>query len=135
LAALESAEGDGAVEGRDSIVVGQVVGVDADVVGVGIVEEADGFDVVEARQESLADAVHTVHDATVAGENDRIGEGALVDEAGVADNFAASQFFRVVAAPIGFVQFANGGEWHADSWEGAGQIDETTDVPGAEALG
>jgi hypothetical protein len=80
-----------AASGRSSsiVVVGKVIGVDADVVGFRIVKKTNGFDFVETDQQCLADAVHTVHDAAVVRENDGMGEVALIDEAGMVNDFAA----------------------------------------------
>ena len=85
MAALESAEGDGRLKqladgvpnlawanegGASVVVVWEIVWIYSDVVGFRVLEEAHGFDVGEALEEGLADAVHAVHDAAVAGEND-----------------------------------------------------------------
>jgi hypothetical protein len=139
VAALESAEGDGALARVFGcvgliIIVGKIVWVDADVVGVGVMEKADCFNVIETCEERLADTVHAIHDAAIAGENDRVGEVTVVDEAGVGDDFAAGELFVALIAPIGLVQLANGGERYAFSGKGTGEIDEAVDVPGTEAL-
>src|SRR5882762_3932874 len=67
--------------GKLVVVVREVVGIYADVVGFGVVEEAHGFDVVEAFKEGLADSVHAVYDTAVAGEDDGKGEVTFADEA------------------------------------------------------
>ena len=51
-----------------SVIVGKIVGVYTDVVGFRVLEEAYGFDVAETFEEGLADSVHTVYDAAVAGQ-------------------------------------------------------------------
>jgi hypothetical protein len=120
--------------GGELVVVREVVGVYADVVGFGVAEEARGFDVAETFEESLADSVHAVHDTAVAGEDDGKAEVAVADEAGVVRDLAAGDRFCWVAVPVGLVEFADGGERYALSRNGGGDRDETVDVPGAEAL-
>jgi len=117
------------------VIVGEIVWINVDVVRVGIVEKADCVDVVEARQESLADAVHAVHDAAVAGKNDGKAEIAVADEAGVVHDLAAGDRFCGVAVPVRLVEFADGGERDVLSRQCGGLLDETVDVPGPEALG
>jgi len=78
--------------------------------------------------------VHAVHDAAVAGEDDGIGEVARVDESRVIYDLSAGELHGAFVTPIGFVQLTNCGERYAFSWEGVGEIDETMDGPGAEAL-
>jgi hypothetical protein len=117
------------------VVVGKIVGVDVDVVGLWIVDEANGFDVAETFEEGFADTVHAVHDAAVAGENDGMGKVAIIDEAGVNDDVATGELFGAFVAPVGFVELANFGEGYAFSREGAGEFDETVDVPDVEAVG
>ena len=123
-------------EGSNSIVVvGKIVGIDAEVVGFRVMEEAHGFDVAETFDEGLADSVHAVHDTAVAGKDDGKGEVAVADEAGVLSDLAAGDRFCRIARPEGLVEFADGGDRHTLSRQGGGELDETVDVPGAEALG
>jgi len=89
--------------------------VDADVVGVGIAKEANGIDVVATQEKGFADAVHAVHDAAVAGEDDGIGEVARVDESGVIYDLSAGELHGAFVTPIGFVQLTNCGERYAFS--------------------
>jgi hypothetical protein len=121
--------------GGESIVVWKIVGINAYVVGFGVVEEAHGFDVGETFEECLTDSVHTVHDTAVAGKDDGKAEVAVTDEAGVVRDLATGDRLCGIAGPVGFIEFADGGERHALSREGGGDWDETVDVPGAEALG
>jgi len=112
-----------------------VVGLEADVVGFRVLEEAHGFDVAATFEDGLADAVHTVHDTAVAGKDDGKGEVGVADEAGVLSDLAAGDRFCRVARPVGLVEFADGGERYALSHERGRGLDETVNVPGAEALG
>ena len=107
----------------------------ADVVGFRIMVEAYGFDVGETFEQSLADSVHAVHDTAVAGENDRKGEVAVVDELGVFSNLTAGDGFCRIAGPVGLVEFADGGQSHSLQRQVGGEFDETVNVPGAETLG
>ena len=62
MAALESAEGVGALKGlAELVVVGKIVGMHADVVGLRVLNEAYGFNIAETVDEGLADPVHAVH--------------------------------------------------------------------------
>jgi hypothetical protein len=106
----------------------------ADVVGFGVLAEAHGFDVAETFDEGPADSVHTVHDAAVAGKKDGKGEVAVADEAGVLSDLAAGDRFCGLPRPVGLVEFADGRERHTLSRQGGGDLDETVDVPDAEAL-
>lgn len=142
MAALEPAEGDGALGvalrksgPRRSVVVWKIVGIDADIVGFRVLEEAHDFDVAETFDERLADSVHAIHDTAVTGENDRKGQVGVADEAGVLSDLTAGDRFCGLAVPVGLVEFADGGERHALSRQGGREFDEAVDVPGAEALG
>jgi hypothetical protein len=59
-------------------------------VGLRIVNEAHGLDVATTLQERLADAMHSVHHATVTRKNDRKREITLQHQACVVDYLAAS---------------------------------------------
>lgn len=50
-------------------------------------------------------------------------------------DLAASDRFCGVAVPVRLVEFTDGGEWHTLSLQGAGELDQTVNVPGAEAVG
>ena len=88
------------------VVVGEIVWVYADVVGFGIVLEANGFDVGETFDQGwlcLQIRVHAVHDTTVAREDDGEGEVAIADETGMFGDLAAGDRFCWVAVPVGFI--------------------------------
>ena len=72
-------------------VVGQIVGMDANVVRCGVVNEADCLNLRAIFEESLANAMHSIHDAAVAGKNDGEGEIAVEHQARMIDDFAAGQ--------------------------------------------
>jgi hypothetical protein len=61
----------------------------ANIIGIRIVEEADRLNVDATFQQSFADTVHTVHYATVTGKDDREDEITIENQARVANNFAA----------------------------------------------
>jgi hypothetical protein len=94
--------------GGGSVVVGEVVGMQTDVVGFRVLEEAHGFDVAETFEEGLADSVHAVHDTAVAGKDDGKGEVAVADEAGVLSDLAAGDRLCRIAGPEGLVEFPDG---------------------------
>ncbi len=62
VAALESAEGAGALNGSDrSVVVGQIVGISTDVIGFRVMDEAHRLYLGETIDEGFADPMHAVH--------------------------------------------------------------------------
>jgi hypothetical protein len=126
---------DGPRGGASVVVVWEIVWIYSDVVGFRVLEEAHGFDVGEALEERLANAVHAVHDAAIAGENDGKAEVGVADEASVIDDLAAGDRFCGVAVPVGLIEFADGGDWHTLSRQSGGEFDETVNVPGTETLG
>lgn len=79
--------------------------------------------------------MHTVHDAAVAGEDNGEREVAVADETCVFGDLTAGDPFCRVTVPVGFVEFADGRERDAFSRQSGRELDETSDVPGAEALG
>jgi hypothetical protein len=72
-------------------VIGQIVWMNAGVIRCGVASEANCLNLRAIFEESLAHAMHSVHDAAVAGKND--GEGKIADEhqARMIDDFAAGQ--------------------------------------------
>ena len=73
---------------RTSIRVRQVVGMNADIVGIRIDDEAYRLDIGATLQQSFADTVHTVHYATIARKNEREGQIAIENQACVPNNLA-----------------------------------------------
>jgi hypothetical protein len=88
-------------------VVRQIIGVDSDVVRCGVANEADCLNLCAIYQESLANAMHSIHDAAVAGKNDGEGKIAFKHQASMIDDFAAGQDLGAFAGPVGFVQLTN----------------------------
>ncbi|HZD46222.1 MAG TPA: hypothetical protein VE109_09085, partial [Acidobacteriaceae bacterium] len=58
-------------------------------------------------QESLANAMHSIHDAAVDGKNDGEGKIAFQHQASMIDDFAAGQDSLAFIGPVRFVQLAN----------------------------
>ena len=79
------------------VYVRQVIGKHANIVGVRVNYKADSFYVILVFEERLADAVHAVHDAAVAGENDGESKVGLQDEARMIRNLATGQFLALPA--------------------------------------
>lgn len=62
---------------------------DAGVVRLRVLEKANRLDFIEPIEKCLADAVHSVHYAAVAGQNDGEFKIAIEHQAGVVHDFAA----------------------------------------------
>lgn len=90
MAALESAEGAGALKRlAASIVVGKIVRMHADVVGLRILNETYDFNIDKSIDKGLADSVHAVHYTAVTGKDDGESEVAVTDKAGMLSYLAA----------------------------------------------
>lgn len=134
MAALESAEGTGALKAGSCVVVGKIVGIQADIVRFRVMNEAHGFDLSETVDKGFRYPVHAVHDTAIARKDDGEGEVAITNESGVFSDLPAGDGPGGVAGPVGFVEFANGGQRHKLPWQGRRDLDETVNVPGAKAL-
>jgi hypothetical protein len=75
-------------EGR-LFIIGQIVRVDSNIIGLGIVNKAHGLNVSETLQESLANAVHPIHYAAVTRKNDGKSGIAIKHQPRMTDNFTA----------------------------------------------
>jgi hypothetical protein len=93
---------------RTSIRARQVFGMNADIVGIGIVHEAHRIDIVATFQEGFADAVHTVHYTAIAGKNDGEGQIAIENQACVPDNLPTRQLLGPLIDPKGFCMGRSG---------------------------
>ena len=82
----------------------------SDVVRFGILNETDRLDLGVILQESLAYAMHSVHDATIARKNDGEGKIAVQHQPRMVDNFAARQRSSALIGPVGFVQLTDRGQ-------------------------
>ena len=78
------------------------------IIWIGIADEAYCFDISAPFQQRFADTVHTIHYATVAGENNREGQIAIENQARVANNLAAGQLFNLLVRPKGFIELTDG---------------------------
>ena len=85
----------------------QVIGMHTDIIRIGVALKAHGFDVRAPEQERLANAMHAVHDSTIARKDHRVGSVAFLDEAGVLYNVPTGQMGRSFARPVGLVDFSN----------------------------
>jgi hypothetical protein len=70
--------------------VRQIVWVDSNVIGLGIVDKAYGGHMIQALQESFADSVHSIHNSAVCGENDRKCKVGFQHKTCMVDDLAAS---------------------------------------------
>jgi len=116
------------------VVVGKIVGMHADVVGLRVLNEAYGFNIAETVDEGLADSMHAVHYTAVAGKDDGESEVAVTDESGVLSYLAAGDRCFGLAGPVWLVKFADGGQRHPLPGQGGREPDETANIPGAETL-
>src|SRR5258706_9957285 len=106
------------------LVVRQVLRLDTDMVRFGVRGEANRPDVALSLHQRLQHAVHTIHDSAVAGENDGIGQVAVVDQAGVLGNVPASH-----RSPKCLIDLLNLGYWHELWLQRLAQCDEAVNVP------
>lgn len=103
-----------------------------DVVWLGILNEPHGLNVLASFEQSSADTMHSIHDAAVSREDDRVGEVAILDEASVVYNVSASQSTRSAVGPVRLVQLPNGGQGHALASQRLRQLHKPIDIPSAE---
>lgn len=84
---------------------------------LGILEELDGIDRVPSLQQRLADAVHAVHHAPVARENDGMLQIALLDQTRMIHKLPAGHLLTRRPAPIRLIEFANLSQKHPADWK------------------
>jgi hypothetical protein len=78
-------------EKAELFIVWQVIRVDSDVIRLRIMKKTNRLDVAAIFQESLADAVHSIHNTPVAGKNDGKCEIALQHQPSMINDVAAGQ--------------------------------------------
>jgi hypothetical protein len=91
-------------------------------------------DVCAILQESLADAMHAIHDPAVTGKNDGEIEIAVEHQACMVNDVTAGDGLGAFVGPIGLVQLANRAEWDALPGKIARQQDKTANVPRTKPL-
>jgi len=80
--------------GDDATSIRQVIGMDANVIRLGIFDKAHGFHILMAEKKSLADTMHTIHNSAVAGKNNWVVEVTFLHESRVLYNIPTGQLGR-----------------------------------------
>jgi len=70
----------------------------------------------------------------VTGENDREGQVAIEDQAGVPNNLATGQLLNPLVRPKGFVKLTNGGQGNALGSQSTGLLNKTVNIPSIESV-
>jgi hypothetical protein len=117
---------------RHPVSVRQIVRVDADIVRLRVLNKADSFDLATPLEEGFADAMHPIHDAAVAGQDNRKFEVTFKHQARVADYLAAGQFLRRFSSPIWFIEFGDCRKGNAHAGKRARELDEALNIPCAQ---
>jgi hypothetical protein len=115
-----------------SILIRQIVGLNANVIWFRVLNKANRLDFTEPLQESLADAVHPIHHTAVTGQNDGERKIAIKHQARMVNYLTAGQFLRLSACPIRFVEFSDCRQGNAFAGKRAGELDETVHIPRAQ---
>lgn len=84
----------------------QVFGFDSDVIGSRVFYETRGIDLAQPFQERLADAVHSIHNASVAGKDDWKFKIAVEHQSRMFDYFAAGHPLPL-ARPVRLIKLAD----------------------------
>ena len=115
------------------LVIGKLVGVAINMVRLDVPIESDRLDRGLPQHLRLADSVHTVHHATIKGQDDRLGQVGFVDEPCVAGNGPAGRCV-IAAEPMGFVKFGNLCEGNSLNRQVGAKFNQTIDIPGQQPL-
>ena len=59
------------------------------------------------QQKGLTDTMHSVHNASVTGEDDRIAQIAIENKARMLNDLAASEMFDPFVCPMRFIKLVN----------------------------
>ena len=105
---------------------------DAYVVGCRILREANGLNITPSEQKRFANAMHSIHDAAIRGEDDRKSKVTGEHQLSVLDDIATSQRLGSFVGPIGFVDFTNLPQRDALPRQVLCEFDEPIDIPGAQ---
>jgi hypothetical protein len=95
------------------ISIRQIIRLNSNVVRLRVLNKAHRLDLAKPLQESLADAVHPIHHASVTRKNNGECKIAIEHQASVVDDLAAGQLLARRARPIRFVEFPDGRQGNA----------------------
>lgn len=100
----------------------------SDVIGVGINGESNGFNSSSAQPQSLADAVHPIHDTAVSGEDDGVTQVGRLHQTGVLHD-GPTGWIVAVPEPERLVEFSEGFQRNVDARSVLGQRDQPVNIP------
>ena len=112
-------------------IVWQIIGINANEIGLWIGDKTYGANVSFAANERLQHAVHSIHDAAVVRKDEGMAGISFIDEACVFRDIAA----RHRLSPIWLVELSDASDWHELRLKVSGQGDEAINIPSPQSGG